>query len=208
MPSPTPETTAWLVRLRTEKEHALAELFDNYRSRLRQALRLRLGDRLTARIDPSDVLQETYLDARRRLESYVADPRVGVYGWLRRLAIDRLRKLQRKHLGTERRTVERELRLPAGSSASLAGQLLAKHPSPSQAAGTAELRRRVQHAIAQLSDDDREVILMRDFEGMSNNDVAEALGLSVSGATMRHGRALFRLKEILLSECTSEELRP
>jgi RNA polymerase sigma-70 factor (ECF subfamily) len=71
-----------------------------------------------------------------------------------------------------------------------------------------ELRRRIQNALARLAPEDREVILMRDFEDMSNNEVAEALGLGPSGVTMRYGRAMYRLKEILVAEWPQGESQP
>ena len=82
----------------------------------------------------------------------------------------------------------------------LARQLLAGGTSPSRALMKKELRRRVQQALEKLQTDDREVILMRHFEEMSNREVAQAIRLTESGATMRYGRALFRLKEILLAD--------
>ena len=98
--------------------------------------------------------------------------------------------------------------MPAESSAALAAQLIAPKSSPSQALVRKELRQRVQRALARLSTEDREIILMRDFEDLSNHEVAEALGLSDSGATMRYGRALYRLKEILSADWPAGESKP
>src|SRR5262249_57535840 len=100
------------------------------------------------------------------------------------------------------------LGVPGESAALVAGALLASVPSHREALLQEELRRRVQKALARLAPDDREVILLRDFEGMTNNEVAQALGLSPSGATMRYGRAVFRLKEALVSDLASGESRP
>jgi len=184
-------------RLRLVNPDALAAVFEHYRPRLRQVVRVRMDTRLAARIDPSDVVQDSFFDAARRIDSYCANPGVSAFVWLRGLAMDRLLKLQRRHLGTQRRSMRRELRLPADRSAVLMGQLLAKGPSPSQAALREELRDRIQRAILRLRPSDRELILMRHFEGMSNAEVAETLNIKESTATMRHGRALHRLRELM-----------
>jgi RNA polymerase sigma-70 factor (ECF subfamily) len=206
MSSQPQKTEAWLRRLRDGEIAALAELFDCYRSKLRQMLQLRMGTQLAVRLDPSDVLQEVYLDATRKIDSYLHDPRVSLFVWLRGLTFDRLLKLQRHHLGAQCRAADRELQLPERSSAALARQLLAPGVRPSTALLKAEIQDRVQQALNKLDHADREVILMRHFEEMSNNEVAEVLGLTVSGATMRHGRALSRLRQILKADLSSGAL--
>jgi RNA polymerase sigma-70 factor (ECF subfamily) len=183
---------------------SIAELFAHYRPQLAQMLRIRMPAALSARVDPSDVLQEVYLDVTRQIRSWVSNRKVTFYVWLRTLTWERLAKLQRRHLQAQRRTVFREITLPLESSVDLACQLIAQQSSPSQALLHNELRRRVQSAIASLEDEDREVILMRDFEGMANHDVAQVLGISASGATRRYGRAIFRLKQILDSGSATE----
>ena len=193
------KSEVWLRRLQDGDTTALAELFGHCRARLRQTIQLRMGTELAVRFDPSDVLQEVYLEATRKIDRYVKAPEVSPFVWLRGLTWDRLCRLQRHHLGTECRAAVREIRLPDHSSATLVQQLLAPVAGPRTAAVTRELRDRVHHALDLLDDTDREVILMRHFEEMSNDEVAEVLGLSPSAATMRHGRALMRLKEILES---------
>jgi RNA polymerase sigma-70 factor, ECF subfamily len=192
-------TQELLNRLRSGDGGALALLFDYYRPRLRQMVQFRMHGGLSARIDASDVLQETFVDAFQQLAGYLRRPRVAFYVWLRGLTWERLLKLQERHLGAQCRTVERELPLPE-SSILLARALLANKASPSQAVVQEELRRRVQQGLARLSAPDREVILMRDFEGLTNSEAAQILNLSASATTMRYGRALYRLKEILMAD--------
>lgn len=197
-----------LRRVRSGDRDALVALFDYYRPRLEQMLRLRMDVRVAARFDISDVLQEAYLDAARQIQNYLQQQQVAVYVWLRQLAWERLLNLQRQHLGAKCRAVAREVPLPAESSALLAKALLAQPPSPSQALLQEELRHRLQRALEKLKPPDREVILMRHYEDMSNSEVAQVLGLSASAATMRYGRTLFRLKEILLADLPAGESRP
>jgi RNA polymerase sigma-70 factor (ECF subfamily) len=197
MTRPSQDNDDWLGRLQQCDAEALAELFAHYRSRLLQMVQLRIGSQLAVRIDPADVLQEVYMDAARKVHQYVEAAEVSPFVWLRGLTWDRLSKLQRQHLGAACRTATREIRLPEQSSAALVGQLLAPVDGPRTTALRAEMQDRVRQALDLLDHDDREVILMRHFEEMSNDEVAETLGLTASAATMRHGRALLRLKTLL-----------
>lgn len=197
------ETQLCLRRLREGHAEALAELFEHYRSRLERMVQLRLDTRLVGRVDPSDVLQEAYLDAADRIEDYLREPAVTFYIWLRGLTKDRLIRLYRRHRGAKCRTVERECVLPEASSELLGRQLMAGGTSPSKALRRKELRSGVQSALEKLGPDDREVILMRHFEDMSNGEVAQVLGLSDSASSMRYGRAVFRLKQLLTADLTT-----
>jgi RNA polymerase sigma-70 factor, ECF subfamily len=208
MSDESPRTRDWLDRLRAGEADALTSLFEHYRPRLRRMVELRFDARAAARLDPCDVLQEVYLDVARQVEAYLARGSTTFYVWLRGLAWERLVKLHRRHLGAACRAVRFEQPIPAESSARLAHQLLAGGTSPGGGLVREEVRRRVQAALGQLGPDDREVILMREFEGMSNTEVAQALGLTPSGATMRYGRALYRLKERLLAQWPEGESRP
>ena len=152
---------------------------------------------IAARVGVSDVLQDVFLDARQQAGTYLRSPNVALYVWLRTLTWQRLIKEHRRHLGATKRSVSREVHLPADSTYDLAQQLMDCQLSPSKVLMRAELQDRVRAAINRLGDDDREVILLRDFEGMSNIEVAQMLGLSESAATKRYGRALFRMKALL-----------
>lgn len=181
---------------------ALGELLEGHRRRLRRMVRLRMDVRLQGRIDPSDVLQETFLEAAQRLAEYVRDPKMPFFLWLRFLTGQRLLMLRRRHLGTEARDASREISLhqgamPEASSACLAARLLGKITAPLQAAIRAEMKLRLQDALNGMDPIDREVLALRHFEQMDNNETAEALGISPSGASSRYLRALKRLKEVL-----------
>lgn len=202
------ETDVWLRGVRQGKADALACLLDHYRPRLRKMVELRMHPRLAARVDPSDVLQEVYLDAASKIRGYIREPKVAFYVWLRGVARDRLLNLQQHHLGAKCRAAERELRLPAESSAVLCRNLLAQGTGPSQAMLREERRQRVERALAKLATEDREAILMRHIEEMPNVEMAQALGLTESGATKRYGRAIARLKDLLLAELADGESRP
>jgi RNA polymerase sigma-70 factor (ECF subfamily) len=183
-------------------QEALAQVFALHRDRLRQMVRLRLDRRLQGRLDPSDVLQEAYLDFSRRLPDYARDPAMPFYLWLRFLTGQRLIDLHRQHLGTQMRDAGQEVSLyrgalPQASSASLAAQLLGRLTSASRAAIRAETQIRVQEALNRMDPIDREVLALRHFEMLTNEETATVLGIRKSAASNRYVRALQRLKEIL-----------
>jgi RNA polymerase sigma-70 factor (ECF subfamily) len=200
--SESSETEDLLRRAADGHQEAVATLFARHRDRLEQMIRLRLDRRLQSRIDPSDVLQETYLDAARRITEFARAPTTSVYVWLRFLTAQKLVDLTRRHLGSKMRDAGLEISLhrgalPQASSISLAAQLLGQFTSPSRAAIRAETQLRVQEALNSMDPIDREVLALRHFELLSNGEVAQVLGLSKAAASNRYVRALKRLKEVL-----------
>ena len=189
---------------------ALAEVLERNRERLKQMVRTRLDPRLRGRLDPSDVIQEAYLDAARRLPEYVRDPAVPFFLWLRKLTAQRLIDLHRQHLGAKMRDAGLEVSLysgafPQASSLSLAAQLLGRFSSPSRAAMRAEIQIRVQEALNSMDAIDREILALRHFEMLTNGEVAQVLGIKNTTASNRYVRALKRLTEVLESY---PDLRP
>jgi RNA polymerase sigma-70 factor (ECF subfamily) len=181
---------------------ALGALFAHYRDRLRKMVHLRLDRRIGGRLDPSDVLQEAYLDVARRFPEYAAAPAVPFYIWLRSLTGQRLIDLHRQHLGAKMRDAGQEVSLyrgalPQASSASLAQQLLAGLTSPTQAAVRAEMQLKLQEALNGMAPLDREVVVLRHFEELNNVETAAVLGIEPAAASKRYLRAVRRLKAIL-----------
>jgi RNA polymerase sigma-70 factor, ECF subfamily len=199
----TGNTTDDLLRRAISGDEAsLGRLFTHYRERLRTMLRLRLDRRICGRLDPSDILQEAYLDVARRLPEYAAAPTLSFYLWLRALTGQRLIDLHRQHLGAEMRDAGREVSLyrgalPQASSASLAQQMLAGLTSPTQAAVRAEMQIQLQEALNGMTPLDREVVVLRHFEELNNVETAQILGIDKSAASKRYIRAIRRLKAIL-----------
>jgi RNA polymerase sigma-70 factor (ECF subfamily) len=202
MPDEATDSEVLLQRARAGDSGALAELFQQHRDRLERMVRLRLDRRLQGRLDPADVLQEAYLDVARRFSEYAADPAVPFFLWLRMLTGQRLVDLHRQHLGAKMRNAGLEVSLyrgdfPRASSASLAELLLGRLTTASRAAIRAETQLRVQEALNAMDAIDREVLVLRHFEMLSNEETAQVLGLKPSAASNRHVRALKRLKEIM-----------
>jgi RNA polymerase sigma-70 factor (ECF subfamily) len=183
-------------------QQALDQLFSRFRKRLKQMVRLRLNRRLQGRIDDSDILQEAYLEAARRLPAYLEDRPLPFFLWLRHLTGEKLIDAHRRHLGAQKRDAGHEVSLhrgpmPSASSASLAAQLLGRLTSPSLAAVKAETRLRVQEVLNSMDSLDREILALRHFEQLNNVEVAQTLGLNESTASSRYLRALKRLKDEL-----------
>jgi RNA polymerase sigma-70 factor (ECF subfamily) len=202
MTSESGNTDELLRRAGAGDQHALAQLFAHYRARLWGMVHLRLDRRLQGRLDPEDVLQETYLVLSKRFPEYVANPPMPFFLWLRQLTGQKLIDLHRQHLGARMRDAGQEVSLfrgalPQASSQSLAAQLLGRLTPASRAAIRAETQLRVQEALNGMDPLDREVLTLRNFEMLTNEETAAVLGIRKSAASKRHLQALKRLKEIL-----------
>jgi len=191
-----------LRRAAAGDQAALASLWERHRARLRQMVRLRLDRRLQGRVDPSDVLQDAYLDLAARLPDYARERPMPTYLWLRLVTGQRLAQVHRQHLGAAMRDAGREVSLyrgalPQASSASLAAQLLGRFTTASQAAIRAERQLQLQEILNGLDPIDREILALRHFEQLTNGEAAQVLGLSKTAANNRYIRALGRLRDLL-----------
>jgi RNA polymerase sigma-70 factor (ECF subfamily) len=198
----SPETQELLDQARRGEAAAVEQLLASHRDGLRRQIGLRLDPALARRVDASDIVQDVLLEASRRLGDYLRDPVLPFHLWLRHIARDRMIDAHRRHRQAQRRSLDREQPLvPAAfadrSSIELAAQIRDQEPTPASAAMRQELERRLQAAVAALDEDDREIILMRHNEQLSNQDVAAVLGLSEAAASMRYLRALRRLRSVL-----------
>jgi RNA polymerase sigma-70 factor (ECF subfamily) len=196
------QDTEWREALVAGREGALAEVFAEYRTRLRKMIEFRLDPRLGGRIDADDVLQDVYLAASRRLPDYLRDPAVPVFVWLRTMTEQVLADTYRRHIGAQKRDARCDIPLngPAtgsSSSISIAAKLAASVTSPSKAAARTDTREQLYAALEKMDPIDREVLALRHFEDLSNDEVAEVLGLKKAAASNRYVRALKRLKDIM-----------
>jgi RNA polymerase sigma-70 factor (ECF subfamily) len=177
-------------------------LLDRYHDRLRRMIAVRLDPRLQGRFDPSDVLQDTYVEAIALLPEYLRDTRMPFFLWIRYLTAHRLGRIHRAHLGRRMRDAGREVSLyrgamPEASSAALAAQLLGKECRPSEVAVHAERQLRLQEALNRMDPIDREVLSLRHFERLTRAEAAQVLDISAAATAKRYFRALERLRQIL-----------
>ena len=195
------ETQQLLTRASGGDRLAINALLDRHRDALRRMVSLRMDQALKRRVDASDIVQDVLVDANRRLQVYLENPKLPFHLWLRQMARDRLMDAHRRHRRAARRSLDREQPLAAHvegqSSMDLAAMLSDRELTPAAAANQRELERRFAAAIDTLDEPDRDVILMRHFEQLSNQETAQALGISQPAAGMRYLRALRRLRPLL-----------
>ena len=191
------ETKKLLEEARSGHPEALDKLFERYRAYIRQVIDLRLEGPIGQRLDASDVIQNTQLEAARRLPEYLQRQPVGFSTWLHQIARDQLIMARRRHVQAGKRAIARESRSSERSSLQLAEQLVASGSSPSGHLAKQELIQRMRQAMNNLPQDHREILLMRSVEQLSYEDIGYILGIEPAAARKRHGRALVRLSEEL-----------
>ena len=199
-----PDTEELLRRTGHGDRDARGAVLGRHRQRLRRMVTLRMDPRLAARVDASDVVQETLAEAERRLDAYVRERPLPFYPWLRQLAWERLVEQHRRHVRAGKRSVAREeslaLDLSGQSVQVLADRLLDRGASPSANLQKKELRARVRAALGALDEQDREILLLRYLEQMPAREVGALLELSEEAAKKRALRALQRLRDLLKGE--------
>ena len=194
------ESGELLQRLRNGDNEALARLFLLHRERLSKMVTLRLDSHLASRVDADDILQEAFIDAAQRVKQYVEEHSGSFYVWLRMIVCQTMVNVHRRHVGAQRRNARRDVsihRRKASASTSLALQLLGDLTSPSNAVMRDEMAERLQRAVEEMDEIDREVLTLRHFEQLTNQEVAEVLQIKHKAASIRYIRAIKRLKEKL-----------
>lgn len=177
-------------------------VFAHHRPRIWQVVHFRLSDKIRARVDPDDVVQEVYLEAEKRLRHFIDGNFPSLFLWLRLIAGQTLSKIHRTHLGTESRSVLRETEdarsgLWDSTSHCLSQRFISHLTSPSQVAVKSELIHEVRQAVESMNERDREVLALRHFEELTNQEVAIELGIEPKAASIRYMRALERLRGVL-----------
>ena len=191
-----------LQRAGGDRDAVLGRLLQAHRRRLLKMVDLRMDPHLRARVSPSDVVQETFVEVSTRVGTYLEDPRMPFFLWLRFLAAQQLATMYRRHAMAQKRDVRRQVpleqkRYPDASSVVMARELAANLTSPSGNAIRDELRREIEEALDRMSDGDREILVLRHFEELSNTEAAAELGIQESAASKRYLRALKRLRQVL-----------
>jgi RNA polymerase sigma-70 factor (ECF subfamily) len=199
----TPEEL--LARARRERGEPLGALLELYRNYLQLLARTQIDLHLQGRFDPSDLVQETMLEAYRDFDQFRGKSEGELLAWLRRILVHNLARLAEKHLGARKRDARREIpvhRLAEleRSSAQMDAALVSQGTS---AAGRAQRREQaalLADTLARLKPDHREVIVLRNLEGLSFEEVARRMGRSAGAVRMLWLRALDRLKQLLTQE--------
>jgi RNA polymerase sigma-70 factor (ECF subfamily) len=195
------DTDELLRRAAAGDASAAGQLLDRHRDRLRRMVAVRMDPRVAGRVDASDVVQEAFIEASRKLPKYLEDRPLPFYPWLRQIAWEQLVQFHVRHVEVGKRTVKRERRhdlgLPDQSAMLLADRLIASGTSPSRQMVRKEMRQRVRQAIERLAPGHREVIVLRHLEQLQLKEVAAILGISEWAARSRYRRAVERLHQFL-----------
>lgn len=200
--SHNPEQDGLIQHALDGDEAALANLFERHRGRLRKMVDLRMDRRIRGRINPSDILQEAFIDLANQLPDYKEKSKLPFFVWVRWITGQRLAKVHHFHLDAEKRNAAREMtlyrgRMPQATSMALASQLIGNSTSAAGQVMRAERQLKLQDILNGMDEDDREVLAMRYFEQLSNSEIALILEVSDATAGMRHLRALRRLQNQL-----------
>ncbi len=184
---------------------AINSLMDRHRNALRRLISMRMDRKLQRRIDVSDIVQDVLIEANRRLQDYLTNPVMSFHLWLRHIARDRIIDTHRRHRVSAKRSIDREqpvfsLAHDDKSSVELATQLQDHELTPAAQAMERELGKQIEQAVSELDETDAEIIVMRNYEHLSNQEVAEILKLTEPAASMRYLRAMRRLRSTLVQE--------
>jgi RNA polymerase sigma-70 factor (ECF subfamily) len=195
--SDSAQTLALLEAIEAGDPQGLERLLARFQPELLEFISHRIDPRVRARFNPSDVVQEAQLEVTRRIDDYLRRKPMPFHLWIRKTAYQRLLNLQRDHRRRAKRSVDREIVLPATSASRLVFPLLGKEPSPSARMAAKEEAERIGQAVARLPENDREILLMRHVEDLPYEEIACLLDIEPTTARKRYGRALIRLQRVL-----------
>ncbi|MCA9239399.1 MAG: sigma-70 family RNA polymerase sigma factor [Planctomycetales bacterium] len=186
-----------LLRAVEGDESAYRTAFEVHRQALARLIELRLCTRLRRRVDPSDLVQETYLESLQRLPDFLVRQPMPFEVWIKRTARQQLARCYRDHAQTAKRSVTMEQPMPQQSSVLLAASLADPGSSPRQHLARQEYREAVCRAIEGLDAADRDLLLMRHVEDLAYREISQLLDIDEAAARKRYGRALVRLRQQL-----------
>jgi RNA polymerase sigma-70 factor, ECF subfamily len=198
--APRPHPEELLRAARAGDASALGGLLERYRNYLLLLSRLQLDPRLSSKVDPTDVVQETFLEAARDFPQFQGSTEGELARWLRQIMVTNLANLIRRFLGTDRRDVRLEQDLGAGveqSSDAFAAALPASQTSPSDQVARREEAVLLADAVHTLPDHYREVVILRSLQGLPFAEVARRVGRSVDAVEKLWARALVRLRQAM-----------
>ncbi|HTW93242.1 MAG TPA: sigma-70 family RNA polymerase sigma factor [Tepidisphaeraceae bacterium] len=194
------DTQTMLARARQGDGSATGRLLERYSRYLTLLARLQIGRRLQGKVDPADIVQETFLEATRQMENFRGNSEGELLAWLRRILAGQIALTVRRYMGTRGRDVklERELVMQLDqSSVMLDRGLVASYSTPSQHAARREQSVLLAEALGRLPEDYREVIILRHLEGLPFAEVAVVMNRSADSVQKLWVRALANLRNLL-----------
>ena len=194
-----PELEALLGGVRNGIADARNQIFSRYRGLLKVQVEPNLKGFLSARVDASDIVQETLIVVDSRLDHFVNTRPVPFVVWIREIAMERVVDAYRFHIAAQKRSVMREeARSPLStddSMNSLAQRFADQGSSPSQQLQKQETRQRVREMLRRLPELDRDVLVLRHLEHLSMREIGQVLQMTENAVKVRHLRAIQRLRD-------------
>ena len=185
-------------RARAGDRTSLGQLLDSYQNYLNLLAKIEIGRRLQGKVDASDIVQETFLEAHRQFPSFQGNAEPQLTKWLRTILAGTMANVVRRYAGTQARDLrlERQLVVDLDQSTGALEQLLVdRHSSPSQQLMRGEQSLLVASAMSRLPDDYQTVLVFRHMEGLTFPQIAERMGRSVDSVEKLWLRGLTRLKK-------------
>ena len=189
-----------LTRARTENGEALGQLLEMYRGYLILLARVQMDQRIRGKFDPSDLVQETFLEAYRDFPQFRGTTEAELTGWLRTILGRNMANQIRRYYGTRQRDVRLERRLGDEldrSSGAMDRALVAAGNTPSQSAVRREKAVLLANALERLPADYRDVLVLRHLEGLSLREVAERMDRTVDSVKNLWARAVPIFRRLL-----------
>jgi len=189
----------WLNLARNGDESARNHLFEACRSYVAVMARVQLHRRLRTKVDPSDLVQQSLLEAHRAFDDFRGGTPQDWLAWLKQIVLHNAIDVDKHYRGTGRRDLRQERALVnADQSASgVERPLVDPGPSPSQLLSHAERKMRLANAIETLPEDYRHVILLRNIERLPFDEVAEQMNRTLGACQMLWTRAVEQLRKQL-----------
>jgi RNA polymerase sigma-70 factor (ECF subfamily) len=186
-----------LARARSGEAEAVERLFDECRGYLGTLAGVQVESWLRAKADASDLVQQTLFEAHRDFARFQGRTRAEWLAWLKRILAHNTLDMMRRYHGTAKRQAHREVSVNAGDSVTGCPEPAARGPSPSEALIQGDEHVRLMSALAELSDDHRQVIVLRNLQRLSFDEVAVQLGRTRPAAQMLWMRAVKKLQQAL-----------
>ncbi|HZZ74158.1 MAG TPA: sigma-70 family RNA polymerase sigma factor [Pirellulales bacterium] len=202
MSESTGSGSRWLAALREQDPRLRAQILARFQPWLRLLARLQIDAGWQGKFDPSDVVQQTLLEACRDLAQFRGQTEPELMAWLRQILAHVLAHEIRRYRGTEQRDLGREVALEnalAQSSVRLGAILADRGPSPSAQAVAREEELVLAELLTRLPEDYREVLVLRNLQELPHEEVARRMNRSVGAVRMLWVRALVRLREMMVA---------
>ncbi len=195
-----------MAEARGGRRESLGRALELNRTYLTLLARTQIDLHLQGRVDASDVVQETFLDACRDFDHFRGSSRGEWAAWLRKILIYNLARAVQRQVGAQKRSARREVSLEQHvaamdrSSGRIEAALVGRSSSPSSQAQRSECAARVADQLARLSSDYREVLVLRNLEGLPFSEVAQRMGRSAGAVRILWVRAVDQLRQLLQAE--------